>query len=320
MQHKIPAIHEGERLDRWLATVQEDLSRSRVQQLIQDGLVRVNGQSVKASFKVSADDVVDLTLPEPEPIEICPEEIPLDIFFEDEHVLVVNKPAGMTVHPATGVMKGTLVNALLAHCDRLSMMNGDRPGIVHRLDKDTTGLLMVAKDDVTHRGLAEQLANRSIIRQYASLVWGGFDEEEGRIDAPIGRHKSDRTKMAVRDDGREAATQWQVEKAYEFTSLLRLQLESGRTHQIRVHLAHIHHCVFGDPTYGGRESQVLGISPVYRPFARQLLKLIDRQMLHAQKLGFVHPISKEKLVFESDLPEDMHAVLTKLDDMQASVE
>ena len=314
MQWKIPAQHEGERLDRWLGAVQEDLSRSRIQQLIQDGLVQVNGKAVKASFKVSAHDVVDVDMPEPEAVDICPEEIPLDIFFEDEHLLVVNKPAGMTVHPATGVVSGTLVNALLAHCDRLSNMHDkQRPGIVHRLDKDTTGLMMVAKDDVTHRGLAEQLAARTIVRQYCALAWGLFEEEEGRIDAPLGRHKSDRTKMAVREDGRFAATHWQVARTYEFTTLLTLQLESGRTHQIRVHLAHLHHAVFGDPTYGGRDARILGISPVYRPFAQQLLKLIDRQMLHAQKLGFKHPHSGEELVFESELPADMQAVVDRLE-------
>lgn len=314
MQSKIPPDCEGERLDRWLATDLDTLSRSRIQQLIQDGCVRVNGKVVKASFKVSADDVVDIEVPDAEPAQICPEDIPLDIFFEDAHVLVVNKPAGMTVHPATGVSSGTLVNALLFHCDHLSMMNGgQRPGIVHRLDKDTTGLMMVAKDDVTHRGLAEQLANRTIVRQYGALAWGLFDEPEGRIEAPIGRHKSDRLRMAVREDGRFAATQWQVLKEYEFTTLLTLQLESGRTHQIRVHLAHLQHAIFGDPVYGGRRPRILGISPVYRSFAQQLLKLIDRQMLHAQKLGFVHPHTGKEMVFEAGLPTDMQAVLARLD-------
>ena len=258
--------------------------------------------------------MVDVKKPDPEPTQICPEDIPLDIFFEDEHMLVVNKPAGMTVHPATGVYSGTLVNALLAHCDNLSHMdNGKRPGIVHRLDKDTTGLMMVAKDNATHRGLAEQLANRSIIRQYNAIVWGLFDETDGRVEAPIGRHKKDRVRMAIREDGQFAATQWRQMRAYEFTTLLSLRLESGRTHQIRVHLAHLHHSVFGDPAYGGRHTQVLGISPIYRSFAQQLLKLTDRQMLHAQKLGFVHPHSGEDMVFEAALPADMQAVLTRLD-------
>ena len=314
MQYKIQANDEGERLDRWLTMHQEALSRSRIQHLIQDGFVRVNGKVIKASFKLSALDVVDVDMPEPEPTDICPEDIPLDIFFEDEHVLVVNKPAGMTVHPATGVSSGTLVNALLAHCDHLSHMDGGkRPGIVHRLDKDTTGLMMVAKDNVTHRGLAEQLAKRSVIRQYSALVWGLFDESEGRIEAPIGRHNKDRTRMAIREDGRFAATKWQVERVYEFTTLLSLQLESGRTHQIRVHLAHLQHAVFGDPSYGGRDSRILGISPVYRSFAKQMFTLISRQALHAQKLGFVHPHTGEKLVFESDLPTDMCALVDKLD-------
>lgn len=315
MQHKIPDTHEGERLDRWLAAYQSDLSRSRIKQFIQEGLVRVNGQVVKPSYSVSAGDVVDLEMPAPKPVSICPEAVPLDIFFEDEHLLVVNKPAGMTVHPATGVTSGTLVNALLSHCSKLSMMETDRPGIVHRLDKDTTGLMMVAKDDVTHRHLANQLADRTILRQYCALVWGVMDDDDGRIEAPIGRHTSDRTRMAVRDDGRFAATQWAVERRYEFTTLLALKLESGRTHQIRVHMAHGHHAVFGDPVYGGRDSRISGISPVYRSFARQLLKMIDRQMLHAQKLGFVHPHTTEDLVFESGLPDDMQGVLKRLNEM-----
>jgi 23S rRNA pseudouridine1911/1915/1917 synthase len=193
------------------------------------------------------------------------------------------------------------------------MDGGKRPGIVHRLDKETTGLLMVAKDDATHRDLAEQLAQRSIIRQYCALVWGLFDELEGRIEAPIGRHKTDRVRMAVRADGQFAATQWKEIRGYEFTTFLKLQLESGRTHQIRVHLADLHHSVFGDSTYGGRHTRILGISPVYRSFAQQLLKLTDRQMLHAQKLGFKHPHSGEDMVFESELPADMQAVLARLD-------
>ena len=314
MQSTILAIDEGERLDRWLASAQGDLSRSHIQNLIHRGCVHVNGKIAKASFRVSADDVVDFEIPDPEPTEILPEDIPLDIFYEDPYLMVVNKPAGMTSHPATGVSTGTLVNALLAHCDQLSHMDGgNRPGIVHRLDKDTTGLMMVAKDNATHRGLAEQLAQRSIVRQYSALVWGLFDETEGRIEEPIGRHQSDRTKMAVRRDGQFAATRWLAVRRYEFSSLLSLRLESGRTHQIRVHLAHLHHPVFGDATYAGRETRIPGISPVYRPFAQRLLKRISRQMLHAQKLGFVHPHSREEMAFEAPIPADMKAVLESLD-------
>ena len=306
--------HEGIRLDRWLADQQSELSRSYIQTLIADGQVWVNGQHVRASYKIVTGDTVQITVPPPVCTSVHPEEIPLDIFFEDDHVLVVNKPAGMTVHPATGVYSGTLVNALLAHCHQLSGIHGIlRPGIVHRLDKETSGLMVVAKSDVAHRGLSAQLETRAMVRRYAALVWGLFEENDGRIEAPIGRHAHDRTRMAVIEGGRFAATRWQVVRLFDFLSLLTVRLETGRTHQIRVHMAYVHHPVFGDPVYGGGEVRIHGISPMLRHLARQLLKGVDRQMLHAAQLQFVHPVTEAPMQFEAPLPDDMQAVLKKLE-------
>lgn len=306
--------HEGARLDRWLADCQSDLSRSYIQTLIAQHQVRVNGREVRGSYKVVAGDAVALVVPPPEPLSIHPEDIPLDVFFEDEHLLVVCKPVGMAVHPAGKLRSGTLVNALLFHCEQLSGIHGMlRPGIVHRLDKDTSGLMVVAKSDAAHRGLAEQLEARAVVRRYAALVWGCLDADEGRIEAPIDRHGADRMRMAVREDGRFAATRWAAVRRYDFLTRLLLRLETGRTHQIRVHLSHIHHPVFGDPVYGGGAVRINGISPMYRPFARQLLKGVNRQMLHAVELGFTHPVTGEALHFEADVPEDMRRVFQLLE-------
>lgn len=313
MQVVLPE-HEGTRLDRYLADLHPDLSRSHIQNLIAEGQVWVNGQHVRASYKVMAQDQVQLEIPPPVATTIHPEDIPLDIFFEDADVLVVNKAAGMTVHPAPGVYSGTLVNALLAHCTNLSGINGTvRPGIVHRLDKETSGLMVVAKSDAAHRGLAAQLETRTMMRRYETLVWGHFAEGSGRIEGAIGRHGGDRTRMAVRDDGRFAATNWQMIRQFDFLSFLSVRLETGRTHQIRVHMAHVHHPVFGDPVYGGGEARVQGITPMLRPLAKQLLKGLNRQMLHAIELAFEHPVLGKKMRFESQLPEDMQGVLTLLE-------
>ena len=309
----------GKRLDRLLADTCSDLSRSRIQQLMAAGQVRVNGKAVKQNYRVSSADQVVLSVPPPEPISIHPEVFPLDIFFEDEHLLVVNKPAGMVVHPAGSVRSGTLVNALLAHCRRLSGINGKmRPGIVHRLDKETTGLLMVAKDEVAHRGLAAQLEARTVVRRYRALVWG-HPGETGRVEGAISRHPVDRKRMAVREGGRDAATQFETKATYDFLTQLSLRLETGRTHQIRVHMAHFGHPVFGDTAYGGRESRLKGIAPQFRTDARILLKMAARQMLHAEVLGFVHPVSGAELQFQANPPEDMQAVLTWLETRAAGL-
>ncbi len=310
---KILPKHEGERLDRWLADQRPELSRSRVQKLIAEGAVCVNGQTTRASYRVVAGNSVTINIPPPTARAIDPEDIPLDIFFEDDHVLVVDKPAGMIVHPAAGVTSGTLVNALLSHCTHLSGIHGVlRPGIVHRLDKDTSGLMVVAKSDEGHRGLVAQLEARAMARHYLALIWGGFEADEGRVEAPVGRHPKDRKRMAVSRDGRFAATRWQIKARHDFLSLLSLALETGRTHQIRVHLSHLNRPVFGDPVYGGREERLHGIAPLFRRQATHLLAQTHRQMLHATQLTFAHPVKKKEMVFESHPPEDMQSVLNML--------
>ena len=314
MNLKILSEHEGERLDRWAVNQYPEFSRSRIQKLIADGAIYVNGKGARSNYRVVAGDQITIDLPPLESVAIDPEETPLDIFFEDEHVLVVNKPAGMIVHPAGNIVSGTLVNALLAHCEQLSGINGVlRPGIVHRLDKDTSGLMAVAKSDEGHRGLAAQLEAREMGRRYVALVWGGFDDDEGRIEAPIGRHSKDRKKMAVAEDGRFAATQWEVTARYNFLSTLSLALETGRTHQIRVHLAHLNRPVFGDPVYGGREERLQGIAPLFRRQATQWLLQTDRQMLHAARLMFVHPVTREDLAFEASPPADFQTLVAHLE-------
>ena len=260
-----------------------------------------------------AGDSIAIDIPPPIESTINPEDIPLDIFFEDDHVLVLDKPAGMIVHPAGGVTSGTLVNALLSHCTHLSGINGVlRPGIVHRLDKDTSGLMVVAKSDEGHRGLATQLEARAMARRYLALIWGGFETDEGRIEAPIGRHPKDRKRMAVSQNGRYASTRWKIRARYDFLSLLSLALETGRTHQIRVHLAHLNRPVFGDSLYGGREDRLQGIAPLYRRRATHLLAQTNRQMLHATQLTFVHPVTKKEMMFEAHLPGDMQEILASV--------
>ncbi len=302
--------HEGVRLDRMLADVCEPLSRSRIQALIASGEVLVTGRRVRSSYRVSAGERVVVSLPAPEPAGLDPENIPLDVFFEDAHLLVVNKPAGMVVHPTGGMRSGTLVNGLLAHCDGLSGINGvQRPGIVHRLDRETSGLLMVAKDDAAHRGLASQLESRTVVRRYSAFVWGQPKAESGRIEAAVGRSPADRRRMAVVDTGgRRAVTRYVAKAFHGFASSLELSLETGRTHQIRVHLSHIGHPVLGDAVYGGSAKQIRGISPTLRSAARAVLNLANRQMLHAGTLGFVHPVTDKVLEFRAELPKDMRRV------------
>jgi len=242
-----------------------------------------------------------------------PEDIPLDIIFEDASLLIVNKPAGMVTHPAYNNYSGTLVNALLHHCNHLSTLNTEmRPGIVHRLDKDTTGLMVVAKNDVVHAFLAKQFAKRTIDREYWAIVWGRFKSTKGTIEANLGRSKRDRKKVAVTEDGKSAITEYEVLKEFDFLSLVRLHLKTGRTHQIRVHLAHINHPVFGDPTYGGRSNTWNGLEGKKAHSAANLLKRIPRQALHAKTIGFIHPATKEFVKFDSELPADMKAILENI--------
>ena len=290
----------GSRIDKYIADNIGGLTRSAVQALIEKGMVLVNGREVSKNYKLRGGEEVTVEIPEPEPMDAVPEEIPLDIVYEDADLLVVNKPKGMVVHPAHGNYKGTLVNALLYHCgDSLSGINGVvRPGIVHRIDKNTSGLLIVAKNDASHLKLAEQIKAHSFTREYEAVACGYFKDTEGTVDAPIGRHKTDRKKMCVTgENSRNAVTHYSVIKQYGGYAHLRLRLETGRTHQIRVHLSYIGHPVLGDDVYG-------------KPF-----KGLEGQCLHARKIGFVHPSTGEYMEFVSELPDYFRAVLARLEKM-----
>ncbi len=285
------------------------LSRSRIQGLIKEGQVRVNQQQLKSRYLLKTADEIDLSIPAPVPLQLQAEDIPLDIVYEDEGLLVVNKAPGLVVHPGAGNPGHTLVNALLAHCKNLSGIGGvQRPGIVHRLDKDTSGLLVVAKNDLVHQGLSRQMAQRKVSRQYLAIAGGTFTHTGGAIELPIGRHASHRQKMAADPRrGRPALTHYQVQEQFKHSSLLLLKLDTGRTHQIRVHLAHIRHPVLGDRTYG----RWTKISLKDGGGERQEIS-IPRQMLHAAKLSFTHPASGRDLSFETPLPGDMQELLAAL--------
>ncbi|MER2049463.1 MAG: RluA family pseudouridine synthase [Solibacillus sp.] len=286
----------GERIDKALSQMEESWSRSQISNWLDEERILVNGAAVKAKYKVKQGDVIEVTIPEVEDLEIIPEDLNLEIVYEDADVLVVNKPRGMVVHPAPGHATGTLVNGLMHHCKDLSGINGvARPGIVHRIDKDTSGLLMVAKNDVAHESLVNQLVEKSVTRKYTALVHGHIAHEKGTIDAPIGRDQKDRQKQAVVDKGKHAVTHFQViERFGEFT-LVECRLETGRTHQIRVHMNYIGFPLAGDPKYGPRKTIDFG-----------------GQVLHAGVLGFIHPVTKEYLEFESPLPEDFKQLIEEL--------
>ena len=309
----IPAGQKRERLDVYLTSHVENATRTKVQEAIRNGEVVIDGKSVKASHAIIPGEVIHVELSKPEPPEVLPEDIPLTIVYEDNYLLVVNKPAGMVTHPAYKNYSGTLVNALLHHSQSLSQPHPLRPGIVHRLDKDTSGLLVVAKDETTHQKLSRQFANKTTEREYRAIVWGVFKSPEGMIEASLGRSKNDRKKVAVVKEGKYAATEYEVMQQFPYLALLRLHLQTGRTHQIRVHLAHIHHPVFGDETYGGRKIAVGGVDGKKKAEAANLLEKISRQALHAKSLGFVHPVTKEFMRFDSELPEDMRQVLEFLE-------
>ncbi|MBO8136550.1 MAG: RluA family pseudouridine synthase [Desulfotomaculum sp.] len=288
----------GTRLDKFLAREIEDLTRSYIQKLLCEGMAKINGKEVKPSYKLQTGDKIELIEPDPVELTVEPENIPLDIYYEDEDVIVVNKPQGMVVHPADGNYSGTLVNALLYHCRDLSGINGVlRPGIVHRIDKDTSGLLVVAKNDASHLDLAGQLKEHSVTRRYLALVHGNLQVESGTIEAPIGRDPSNRQKMAVTDkNSKQAITHFKVKKRFGQYTLVECQLETGRTHQIRVHMAYIKHPVVGDPKYGGKTKKFN----------------LNGQLLHAAVLGFKHPRTAEYLEFEAPLPKHFQAVLNNL--------
>lgn len=295
MKETVVEMQNG-RLDKVCSEIFSDYSRSQIKQLLDGGNITVNGKTEKAKYKVKSGDLIRLEEPETKTLELRPENIPLDIVYEDDDVIVINKPQGMVVHPAPGHDEHTLVNALLYHCP-LSTINGTfRPGIVHRIDKDTSGLLMVAKNDKSHRSLAKQLKDKTNIREYVALVHGKIAEDEGTINAPIGRSLKDRKKQAVVKDGRNAVTHFEVLKRYRDYTLVKCILETGRTHQIRVHMKYIGHPLVGDPLYGPKKT-IKG----------------NGQFLHAGKLGFVHPTTGKLLVFEAPLPKIFQECLEKLD-------
>ena len=290
----------GERIDRYLAENLEDRSRSYLQKLIKDGKVKVNGKPVKANYRLVFDDRVEVFMPEVKEPDIEPENIPLDILYEDNDVLLVNKPKQMVVHPAPGHYSGTLVNAIMYHCgSELSGINGVmRPGIVHRIDMDTTGSLIICKNDASHQSLSEQLKEHSINRIYEAIVHGNIKEEEGSINAPIGRHPTDRKKMSIHSkNGREAITHYKVLERFGNYTHIQCKLETGRTHQIRVHMASIGHPLVGDSVYG----------PAKCPFPN-----LQGQTLHAKTLGFIHPATKEYLEVNAPLPDYFTSLIKKL--------
>lgn len=277
----------NERIDKFITEKVTDASRSQIQSLIKEGHITVNGSSVKSNYKVQSEDIIEVNIPEPEVIDAKPEDISIEIIYEDQDVLVVNKPQGMVVHPSIGHSSGTLVNALLYHIKDLSGINGKiRPGIVHRIDKDTSGLLMIAKNDVAHEKLSEQLKEKKAQREYIALVHGLIHHDKGTIDAPIGRDSSNRKKYAVVDNGKPSVTHFEVIERFNKFTLIKLILETGRTHQIRVHMDYIEHPLAGDPIYGPRKT-IKG----------------NGQFLHAETLGFTHPTTGEEMKFSSPIPE-----------------
>lgn len=296
MEHTILEDQKGDRIDKIISSLNEEWSRSQVQQWIKDGNVLVNGQTIKTNYKCSTNDRIEITIPDPEELDVVPEDLNLEIFYEDKDVLVVNKPRGMVVHPAPGHMTGTLVNGLMAHCKDLSGINGVlRPGIVHRIDKDTSGLLMVAKNDMAHESLVNQLVEKTVTRKYKAIVHGVIPHDFGTIDAPLGRDPKDRQSMTVVDKGKHAVTHFHVIERFKDFTFVECQLETGRTHQIRVHMKYIGYPLAGDPKYGPKKTLD-----------------IDGQALHAGVLGFVHPRTNEYIEFEAPLPDDFDQLLQKL--------
>jgi 23S rRNA pseudouridine1911/1915/1917 synthase len=296
VEHTVLENEQSERIDKVISNLQDDWSRTQVQQWIKDGRVLVNGESIKTNYKCSMNDQIEIKIPDPEVLDVIPEEMDLDIYYEDGDVIVVNKPKGMVVHPAAGHVTGTLVNGLMAHCKDLSGINGIlRPGIVHRIDKDTSGLLMVAKNDHAHEHLVNQLVEKTVTRKYKALVHGNISHDHGTIDAPIGRDSKDRQSMSVVENGKHAVTHFHVIERFKDYTFVECQLETGRTHQIRVHMKYIGFPLVGDPKYGPRKTLDLG-----------------GQALHAAVLGFVHPVTDKYLEFEAPLPEEYEQLLKHL--------
>jgi len=317
---RIPPDADGARLDRHLADALPELSRSRIQALIRKGLVTVNGHPARASRRVSEGDEIRVEVPDPEPYHLQPEPLPIPIVFEDGDIIVVDKPAGLVVHPGAGVARGTLLNALLHHAPTLAGVGGvQRPGIVHRLDKDTSGLLVVAKTDRAYQSLRRQISARTARRVYRAVVWGRPPRDSGEIDAPIGRDPRQRKRMAVRADGKPSVTRYRTLHVFDVASFVELFLVTGRTHQIRVHMDHLGFSVLGDPTYGGRTRALERFPAPVRRRARSLLEIMQRQALHAAVLEFDHPATGERAIFQSSLPDDFQALLAELERDPAGV-
>jgi len=313
---RVAEHQQRDRLDKYLTQLLPNLTRTRIQQLITDGFITVAGAIIKPSHQISPGEVIAVRIAAPPPSELIPEAIPLRVVYEDQYLIVVDKPAGMVVHPACGHLSGTLANALLYHYETLSQMSGQgRPGIVHRLDKETSGLLVAARDDQTHAALSAQFKEKSTEREYVAVVWGHPQPERGTISSFLTRSSSDRRKIVVSPrPGKWAVTHYEVTEKFRHLSLLRLNLETGRTHQIRVHLSHRGHPVFGDPVYAGRKSKITGLNVEDTRLLVGLLENFKRQALHARELGFIHPHTKQKLRFVSELPQDMHELIIALRD------
>ncbi len=301
---------QGKRLDQFLSESNLHLSRAQAKRLIQEKMVFLNQKEAKPSSHLKRGDVVSGMIPTPKPISLQPEPIPLTILYEDSSIMVIEKPAGMVVHPAYGNPSGTLVNALLYHCKEMRGINGSiRPGIVHRLDKGTSGVMVVAKDDEAYQQLTRQFRNRTVEKSYLAIVYGRFSQEEGLIDAPIGRHLSERKRMSTRTrKGREAVTRWRVMERLDGFTLLEVIPHTGRTHQIRVHLSSMGHPLLGDPLYGRKGRPGAQEDPLFREWVRKM----NRQALHSHRLGFIHPRTGERVDFISPIPEDMRNILSFL--------
>lgn len=303
------------RVDKFLMNMIENTTRNKIQQAAENGFILVNDVAVKSNYKVKAGDVVRLVLAHPTYEQLLtPENIPLDIVYEDDQLLVINKPAGMVVHPGHGNYSGTLVNALAYHFENLPLNSSERPGLVHRIDKDTTGLLVVAKTEHAMAYLSKQFAEKTSEREYVALVWGNIEEDEGTVEGNIGRHDTNRMRMAVHESdekGKPAVTHYKVLERFGYVTLVSCQLETGRTHQIRVHMKHIGHTLFNDERYGGNSILKGTTFTKYKQFIDNCFKTLPRQALHAKTLGFEHPITKKFLRFDTPIPQDLQDCIEK---------